>query len=104
MLQKVQGYVCIPSSNPGEMLLVAQNSDGSWPTAEKGMNGLNEITNKRGEFPAGAYVMFIEEIAEENNEPEPPPPKIEQRYPVHLPQHSSSRHRCSAPWPSKATH
>ena len=85
------------SINPGEMLLVAQNSDGSWPTAEKWMNGLNETTNERGEFPAGAYVMFIEEIGEENNEPEPPPPEIERRYPVHLPQQRSPRHTSSCP-------
>ncbi len=58
------------SMSSDDTLLVKQQVDGSWPSSEKWMQGYNEITECKGEFPAGAYVEFLEEF---EVEPEPPP-------------------------------
>ena len=68
----------------GETLLVKQLADGSWPQDERWLNGLNEVTGKNGEFPAGAYVEFIGEV---KVDPKPPLP-----CPQPLPPHPSPRH------------
>ena len=72
----------------GDTLLVGQLSDGSWPPPDKWMQGYNEVTYNRGEFPGGAYVEFVEEFAEsepspEEEEPPPLPPLPPQPSPRH---------------------
>ena len=64
----------------GETLTVAQLRDGSWPSPEKWMQGYNEVTQQKGEFPGGEYVQFIREFV---IEPEPPPPPLPQPSPRH---------------------
>lgn len=74
-----------------ETLTVTQLADGSWPPAEKWMQGYNEVTSQTGEFPGGAYVEFMEEFV---IEPDPPPPEVEPRSqaPPPLPPQPSPRH------------
>ena len=57
-----------------DTLLVERLSDGTWPPAEKWMQGYNELTAKSGEFPGGAYVEFVEEFLVEPKARSPPPP------------------------------
>lgn len=62
------------SMSPEETLLVKKLPDGSWPPAEKWMQGYNEITGNSGEFPGGAYVEFVVEFVHSLEvEPSPPP-------------------------------
>jgi hypothetical protein len=74
----------------GHTLTVSQLADGNWPPPEKWMQGYNEVTEKRGEFPGGAYVNFLEEFVVE---PEPPPlPPQDPEPPPPLPPQPSPRH------------
>ena len=54
-----------------DMLIVQQKADGTWPSTEKWMEGCNETSGDLGEFPAGAYVEFMEEFIKPN-----PPPAV----------------------------
>ena len=68
------------SMTAGDILVVGRNADGTWPPPEKWMQGYNERSGERGEFPGGAYVEFVDEFhveeekIEEKSEEEPPPP------------------------------
>lgn len=81
------------SMSSGETLTVTQLANGSWPPPEKWMQGYNEVTNRTGEFPGGAYVEFIEEFVIEPEPPPPPPPELEPRSQAPpLPPQPSPRH------------
>ena len=62
------------SMKTGDLLLVKQQPDGTWPSAEnsKWMLGTNETTSQHGDFPGGDYVEFVEEYTP----PKPPKPSI----------------------------
>ena len=65
------------SMSTGHTLLVGVKPSGDWPDSEKFMKGINETTGAEGEFPGGAYVVFLEEFTEQEvlyDEPPPAPP------------------------------
>lgn len=73
-------------------LLVERLADGSWPPAEKWMQGYNEVTLESGEFPGGAYVELVDEFVVEPKA-RSPPPEVEPRSQVpSLPPQPSPRH------------
>lgn len=77
----------------GQTLLVEQLPDGSWPPAEKWMQGYNEVTSESGEFPGGAYVELIEEFQVQPKPRSPSPPEVEHYNQVPpLPPQPSPRH------------
>jgi len=74
------------SMTSGDILIVEQNSDGTWPPPEKWMQGFNERSGETGEFPGGAYVELVEEFRVD-----PDPPVLLDR-PSELPPLPSPRH------------
>lgn len=74
------------SMNPEDMLIVQQKADGTWPSTEKWMEGYNEISGDSGEFPAGAYVEFLDEFIKPN-----PPPAIHPAPSLPSPRHVTTQ-------------
>lgn len=63
------------SIKTGDVLLVKQRPDGTWPSAEKWMLGTNETTSKHGDFPGGDFV----ELVIEHKLPKPKPKPARRR-------------------------
>ena len=52
----------------GDTLRVGLKPSGDWPDPQKFMKGTNERTGDEGDFPGGAYVEFVEEFTEPDQE------------------------------------